>query len=208
MALINKVQYLKNYLIPKKTRTSFFICYHKEYMFKIIKQNSVTFLSWSYWKSIKDIFFLIYYPGKIWARTFTMSFDIYMKWKLHYSIFVWYIQFFLNSLEIQANQVNIHLTLTIQKFVLALNGKEIFKFKVSNKNLNFPSQFCLGSISNVCRATESTEVSLDGNMYDFSVDYNSIDKSEILNINRYLMTKNNIKQCSTFLNKYLLYYWI
>ena len=96
-------------------------------------------------------------------------------------------------MEIQANQVNIHLTLTIQKFVLALNGKEIFKFKVNNKNFNFSSQFFLGSISNVCRATESREVSLDGNMYDFSVDYNSIDKSEILNINKYLMTKNNIK---------------
>ena len=30
-------------------------------------------------------------------------------------------------------------------------------------------------------------------MYDFSVDYNSIDKSEILNIHRYLMTNNNKK---------------
>ena len=30
-------------------------------------------------------------------------------------------------------------------------------------------------------------------MYDFSVDYNSIDKSDILNIHKYLMTENNIK---------------
>ena len=36
-------------------------------------------------------------------------------------------------------------------------------------------------------------VSLNRNMYDFSVDYNSIDKSDILNIHKYLMTKNNIK---------------
>ena len=28
------------------------------------------------------------------------------------------------------------------------NGKEIFKFKSDNKNINFPTQFCLGSISN------------------------------------------------------------
>ena len=30
-------------------------------------------------------------------------------------------------------------------------------------------------------------------MYDFSVNDNSIDKSDILNILKYLMTKNNIK---------------
>ena len=40
---------------------------------------------------------------------------------------------------------------------------------------------------------KSREVSLNGNVYDFSVDYNSIDKSVILNIQKYLMTKNNIK---------------
>ena len=40
----------------------------------------------------------------------------------------------------------------------------------------------------------------------FSVDYNSIDKSDILNIHKYLMTKDNIKQCSALLNKCLLYY--
>ena len=27
----------------------------------------------------------------------------------------------------------------------------------------------------------------------FSIDYNSIDKSDILNIHKYLMTKNNMK---------------
>ena len=30
-------------------------------------------------------------------------------------------------------------------------------------------------------------------MYDFSVDYNSIDKSDILNIHKYLMAQNNMK---------------
>ena len=34
---------------------------------------------------------------------------------------------------------------------------------------------------------------LNGNMYSFSVDYNSIDKSDILKIHKYLMTKNNKK---------------
>ena len=50
-----------------------------------------------------------------------MSFDIYMKSKLDYSIWVLHIQFFLDSLEIQANQGSIHPTLTIQKVFLALN---------------------------------------------------------------------------------------
>ena len=29
-----------------------------------------------------------------------------------------------------------------------VNGKEIYKFKASNKNVKFSTQFCLGSISN------------------------------------------------------------
>ena len=76
---------------------------------------------------------------------------------------------------------------------LVVNGKEIFKFKANNKNINFPFQFCCGSIYNVFSAHESREVSLNGNAYDFSVDYNFVDKSNILNIHKHLMTKNNIK---------------
>ena len=37
------------------------------------------------------------------------------------------------------------------------------------------------------------KVSFNEKVYDFSVDYYSIDKSDILNIHKYLMTKNNIK---------------
>ena len=73
------------------------------------------------------------------------------------------------------------------------NGKEIFKFKGDNENVNFPTQFYLRSITNGFSATESKKASLNGNMYDFSVDYNSIDKSYTLNIHKYWMTKNNIK---------------
>ena len=89
---------------------------------------------------------------------------------------------------------------------LFVNGKEIFKFKADDKNVSFPTQFCLGNISNRFSVTESREVSLNGYVYDFSVDYNSIDKSDILNIHKNLMSKNNIKQCSTLLRKCLLYY--
>ena len=38
---------------------------------------------------------------------------------------------------------------------------------------------------------EPRRKSLNGNVYDFSVDNNSIDKSEILNIYKYLMNKKN-----------------
>ena len=76
---------------------------------------------------------------------------------------------------------------------LFVHGKEIFKLKANNGNGNFPTQFCLGSISNGFSATESREVSLSGNVHDFSVHYNSINKSDILNIHKYLMAKNNIK---------------
>ena len=75
---------------------------------------------------------------------------------------------------------------------LFVNGKEIYKFKASNKNVNFPSQFCLGSLSNKFDYVDSEEVSFKGNVYDFSVDYSAIDKSNISNIHKNLVMKNSI----------------
>ena len=85
---------------------------------------------------------------------------------------------------------------------LFLNGKEIIELKADNKNLNFPTRLCLNILSHGFMATDSREVSLNENVYDFSVDYNSIDKSGMLNFHKYLLSKNNIKYCSTC----LLYY--
>ena len=51
---------------------------------------------------------------------FIMSFDMEMKWKLDYSIFVLHIQFIRDSLEFQVNQENNYPTLTIVKVVLDL----------------------------------------------------------------------------------------
>ena len=76
---------------------------------------------------------------------------------------------------------------------LFVNGKETFKLKADNKNVEFLTQFILGNISNGFSVFESKEVSLNRNAHDSSVDYNSIDKSGILNILKHLMTKNNIK---------------
>ena len=64
---------------------------------------------------------------------------------------------------------------------LLVNAREITKFKSDNKNINFPTQFCLRSIPGGFSATGSSKVSLNGNAYDFSVEYNPIEKSDILN---------------------------
>ena len=69
-----------------------------------------------------------------------------------------------------------------------VNGKEIFKFKLVDKNVIFPSQLYLRGIPNGFSASEYREGSLIGNVYDFSVDYNSIDIFDILNIHKCLMT--------------------
>ena len=55
------------------------------------------------------------------------------------------------------------------------NGKKVFKFKADNEIVNFPTQFCLGSISNEFCAN------------DFLTDYDAI---VILIIRKYLMIKN------------------
>ena len=76
---------------------------------------------------------------------------------------------------------------------LFVNGNKIFEFKADDKKVNFPIKFCQGSISNGFGVTESTEVSLKLNVYGFSVDYSAIDISDILNIHKNLMVKNNTK---------------
>ena len=72
--------------------------------------------------------------------------------------------------------------------------------------LTFQLHFALEAyLIDISRAGKSREVSLNENVYNFSVDYNSIDKSDILNIQKYLMVKNNIK-CLTLLGKCSLHY--
>ena len=70
---------------------------------------------------------------------------------------------------------------------LFANGKKSGNCKADNKNVNFPIQFQLESISENFRKVESEEVSFKGNIFDFSIDYDAIDKSEVLNIHKYLM---------------------
>ena len=110
----------------------------------------------------------------------------------------------MEDLNHQKKKLSINFTKANTKFCLSLhynadnsdlfvNGKEIFKFKADNKNIKFPTRFCLGSISDGFSNTESREVSLNGNVHDFSVDYSSTDKSDILNFHKYFMKNSNIK---------------
>ena len=62
----------------------------------------------------------------------------------------------MEALDHEKKSLSLHYNDNSYMFV---NGKEIF-----------PTQFCLGNISNGSSATESREVFLNGNMYDFSVD--------------------------------------
>ena len=75
---------------------------------------------------------------------------------------------------------------------LFVDGKEIYKFKACNKNNNFPAQNYLENISNEFDRVDTEKVSSEGNVYDFSFDYNAIDKSNISNIHKYLMIKNSV----------------
>ena len=65
------------------------------------------------------------------------------------------------------------------------------RVKANIESVNFSTQFCLPSIFNGLSAIESRELSLNENVYESSVHYNSVDSSDILNIWKYLMTKNN-----------------
>ena len=87
---------------------------------------------------------------------------------------------------------------------LFVNRKENFKFKTDNKKVNFLTQFYVGSITEKFGVIGSRKVSFKGNVYDFSVDYSPVDRSDILNIHKYLIVKNNVKSCSSLLYKCLL----
>ena len=83
--------------------------------------------------------------------------------------------------------------------------KEILKFKANNKDVNFSTQFYLGKVCiGKIAAAESTEVSFKGSVYDFSVNYNAISKSDIINIYNYSMVENSIKQMFWFIKQVLI----
>ena len=77
--------------------------------------------------------------------------------------------------------------------IYLLTEQEIYKFKVNNETVDVPIQFLLNFLINV----EHEEVSIKRNVYDVLVEYDAFDKSKILNICKYLMIKDNIKNVWT-----------
>ena len=57
---------------------------------------------------------------------------------------------------------------------LFVNGKKIRKFKVKDSEI-VKTPLCLGNISKDCYADNMKKTGMNGYVYDFSVDYDSID---------------------------------
>ena len=74
---------------------------------------------------------------------------------------------------------------------LFLSGTEIIKFKGKDSEIT-PYLLYLGNISKDWSIDSMEKTSLQGYAYNFSVDYDAIKVSNILDIHKYLMEKNGI----------------
>ena len=74
---------------------------------------------------------------------------------------------------------------------LFVNGGEIIKFKAKDSEI-IPYELSLGKISKDWSIDNMKKTGPKGCVYDFSVDYDAIVVSDILDIHKYLMKKNDI----------------
>ena len=74
---------------------------------------------------------------------------------------------------------------------LFVNGTKIIKFKVKVSETT-PYPLFLGNISKDWSVDNMKQTGLKGCVYDFNVDYDAIAVSDILDIHKYLMEKNEI----------------
>ena len=74
---------------------------------------------------------------------------------------------------------------------LLVNGTEIHKFTAKDSEI-VPNHSCLGNVSKGFSSSNMKKAGFNGYIYDFSVDYDSIDVDDILDIHKYLMKKNDI----------------
>ena len=97
---------------------------------------------------------------------------------------------------------SINFTVTKNKFCLSLhyngansylfvNGTEIIKFKAKYSEI-VASPLCLGNILKDWSTDNMNRTGFTGYVYDFSVDYDSIEVDDIKDIHKYLMKKNHI----------------
>ena len=91
---------------------------------------------------------------------------------------------------------SINFTKENTKFCLSLhyNGadvSEIIKFKAKDSEIT-PYEMCLANILKDCSVYNMKKIALKGCAYDFSVDYDSIVVSDILDIHKYLIKNNEL----------------
>ena len=72
-----------------------------------------------------------------------------------------------------------------------VNGTEIHKFTAKDSMI-VPNNLCLGNVSKDFSAINMKKTGFNAYIYEFRVDYDSIDVDDILDIHKYLMKKNNI----------------
>ena len=68
---------------------------------------------------------------------------------------------------------------------MLVNGVRIYQFKTTDYEINVCPPLCLGNTSK--------DFTVENVVYDFSVNYNSIDVGDILDIHKHLIKKHNIK---------------
>ena len=74
---------------------------------------------------------------------------------------------------------------------LFVNGTEIIKFKVKDSVIT-PYELCLGNISKDLLVDNMKKTGFNSCVYDFSIDYDTIKASDILDIHKYSIEKNGI----------------
>ena len=72
-----------------------------------------------------------------------------------------------------------------------VNGTEIYKFKAKDSEI-VTSPLCLGNILKDWSVDNMKETGFNGYVHDFSVDYDVTNVDDTLDIQKYLMKKNNI----------------
>ena len=73
-----------------------------------------------------------------------------------------------------------------------VNGIEIYKFKAKYSEIN-TALLCLGNVLKYFLVDNMKKTGLYRYAYNFSVNYDSIDVDDILDIHKYLMKKHNMK---------------
>ena len=75
---------------------------------------------------------------------------------------------------------------------LYVNSVKIYQFIAKYSEIK-PYPMCLGNILKGFTVNNMKRTTLNEHIYDFSVDYNTIDVSEIVDFHKYLMKKHNIQ---------------